>query len=79
MLTVDEAEEKGFTIDRCTYPYFGYKGPRFAPIEHCEVMTDRECEMEDRIKELERFFKVIRAELPDDRRQQLDNLLNRGK
>ena len=34
---------------------------------------------DDRIKELEGFFKVIRAELPDDRRQQLDNLLNRGK
>lgn len=32
----------GFTIDSTCYPWIAYKGPRFAPDEMAEIMTDKE-------------------------------------
>jgi len=76
MLTIDEAEEKGYTIDRCTYPYLGYKGPRFAPTEHCEIMTERECEMATRIEQMEECLKKCSDFVHDKLGFEIDNLIN---
>lgn len=38
-LTAEEAEEMGFTVDRCTYPWFAYKGPRFEPTDTIPIVT----------------------------------------
>ena len=37
--SAEEAEEMGFTIDRHTYPWTAYKGPRFAPTECLVIYT----------------------------------------
>ena len=33
MTSAQDAEERGFTVDRTRMPWFAYKGPRFAPTE----------------------------------------------
>lgn len=38
----DEARELGFTVDDTTYPWIGYKGPRFKPAEVVECWTETE-------------------------------------
>lgn len=37
-----EARERGFTVDTTCYPWFAFKGPRFAPTEKRECFTDDE-------------------------------------
>ena len=44
-MTRKEAKNRGFTIDQTCYPHVGYKGLRFDPTEHVEVMTDTEAEL----------------------------------
>ncbi len=34
------AERRGFTVDRHCYPWFAYKGPRFAPTETVLIRTE---------------------------------------
>ena len=38
-LSAEEAEELGFTVDRCCYPWFAYKGPRFDPTDTIPIVT----------------------------------------
>ena len=38
-LSAEEAEELGFTVDRCCYPWFAYKGPRFEPTDTIPIVT----------------------------------------
>lgn len=40
-LSAEEAEELGFTVDRCCYPWFAYKGPRFDPTDTIPIVTPR--------------------------------------
>lgn len=47
MRTPAQARMEGFTVDSTCYPWFGYKGPRFSPTEHCHVLTDLEAELLD--------------------------------
>jgi hypothetical protein len=42
ILTRAQAKTLGFLVDTTTYPWFGYKGPRFRPTESVSVWTDRE-------------------------------------
>lgn len=39
VMTAEEAEQAGFTVDRHCYPWVAYKGPRFAPTETAPVKT----------------------------------------
>lgn len=39
MMTKEEAESKGYTVDDCVYPWIAYKGPRFNPIEWFAIYT----------------------------------------
>lgn len=41
-ITMQQALADGFTVDNKTYPWFAYKGPRFAPTEWRYVLTDAE-------------------------------------
>ncbi len=42
---VDEAKAQGFTIDNTCYPWYAYKGPRFAPTEWKLCFTDLETDL----------------------------------
>jgi hypothetical protein len=44
-LTKVEAEANGFTVDTHVYPWFAYKGPRFAPEARALCFTDAEAEL----------------------------------
>ena len=37
--TMEEARQRGFTIDTTVYPHIGYKGPRFMPTQYVEVFS----------------------------------------
>jgi len=39
----ERAEADGFIVDTYRYPWFAYKGPRFAPIASKQIRTDAEC------------------------------------
>lgn len=41
-ITIGEAKKRGYIVDTCCYPYFGYKGPRFQPTESVDVFTELE-------------------------------------
>lgn len=45
MLTKAQAEAEGFTVDTTCYPWFAYKGSRFAPQASRTVLTDLEAEL----------------------------------
>lgn len=60
-LTRAKAERLGFTVDKTTYPWFGYKGPRFEPTDHVDVLTDREAEAkENETRLLDSFQKLVK-------------------
>ena len=40
ILTASQAEAEGSVVDRTCYPWFAYKGPRFAPDEIVEIITE---------------------------------------
>lgn len=37
--TAEQAEAMGWEVDRHTYPWMAYLGPRFAPEWSCQVFT----------------------------------------
>lgn len=39
MISAEQAEARGFTVDRTCYPWFAYKGGRYAPTESVEIVT----------------------------------------
>lgn len=41
----DVATQQGYTIDTSCYPWFAYKGPRFAPTDRRDCYTDLESEL----------------------------------
>lgn len=65
MLTIEEAEAQGFTVDTCCYPPFAYKGPRFRPDQYVHCFTQCESELRaaldvarNRVEQLERARRV---------------------
>jgi hypothetical protein len=48
-ITRKAAEAAGFTVDTGCYPWFGYKGARFAPDEHVRVLTDLEATLMEQL------------------------------
>jgi hypothetical protein len=59
-ITRKAAEAAGFTVDTGCYPWFGYKGARFAPDEHVRVFTDLEAAL------LEQLTAARQPGLPED-------------
>jgi hypothetical protein len=59
-ITRKAAEAAGFTVDTGCYPWFGYKGARFAPDEHVRVFTDLEAAL------LEQPTAACQPALPED-------------
>jgi hypothetical protein len=57
--TANEARELGFTIDESCYPWLAYKGPRYAPSDRLEVLTDLEAELRDALKEANPSHEVL--------------------
>jgi len=49
MWTKKEAEAAGFVVDTCCYPWIAYRGPRFDPTEHKEILTDIEAELAEKV------------------------------
>ena len=90
MLSIKEAKEQGFTVDRFCYPHYGYKGPRFTPTEYVNIETEKETQYKDRINELEGALEDLVAwqngppletyrEGWAEAMEKADNLLNRGE
>lgn len=46
-----EAVARGFTVDCTVYPWFAYKGPRFAPIIGHRILTDLEEKLRDTLQD----------------------------
>jgi hypothetical protein len=59
-MTRRAAEAAGFTVDTGCYPWFGYKGARFAPDEHVRVFTDLEAAL------MEQLTAARQPGLPED-------------
>jgi hypothetical protein len=59
-ITRTAAEAAGFTVDTGCYPWFGYKGARFAPDEHVRVFTDLEAAL------MEQLTAARQPGLPED-------------
>jgi hypothetical protein len=59
-ITRRAAEAAGFTVDTGCYPWFGYKGARFAPDEHVRVLTDLEAAL------MEQLTAARQPGLPED-------------
>lgn len=38
----EQAKAQGYKVDRTCYPWAAYKGPRLAPIEIVEIISERE-------------------------------------
>lgn len=53
-MTRKQAEQAGYTVDTHCSPWLGYKGPRFAPTERVDVLTDLEAELLEALKLAER-------------------------
>lgn len=51
-LTPAEAEARGYKVDRCCYPWVGYKGPRFKPGVTVRVLTDHEAALLAQVEKL---------------------------
>lgn len=58
-LTRAQAEAQGFAVDTHCYPWFGYKGPRFAPTERVQVFTDTEAETIAALETARNFVKEV--------------------
>jgi hypothetical protein len=50
-LTAAQAKDAGFTVDRTTYPWLGYKGARFSPTESVSVLTDLESRLVEHLRQ----------------------------
>lgn len=77
-LTIREAEEKGFTIDHCCYPPFGYKGLRFAPTESVKVLTSTESNLLEACEEARKALNTYEPSAAEEHAQNARILLKQA-
>lgn len=61
MITIKQAKARGFAVDTTIYPHVAYKGPRFAPTEVEECMTEREAELLEQVHAIDRELETVRT------------------
>lgn len=60
-ITPQEARDRDMVIDDCTYPWFAYKGPRFAPTDWELCFTHDEAAL---LEELRQLTAAMKADMP---------------
>jgi hypothetical protein len=53
-------QANGYSVDTSVYPWFAYKGPRFAPTANRRCRTDLECEQIEQIARLTEHVETLR-------------------